>query len=77
LSWRNTSRPVCVRAATDAINCLGEQNLDIIALDDAVERLTANNELQGLLVSVRLLAGLSVPEGADSVDVSVATVEAE
>src|SRR5271166_1206217 len=52
-----------------------EKNLDIEALDAAMDRLADINERQGLVVALRFFAGLSVSEVADALDVSVATVE--
>ena len=53
------------------------QHLDVVALDEAVTHLLAMNERQGLIVSLRFFAGLSVEEVAEALDVSVATVESD
>jgi RNA polymerase sigma factor (TIGR02999 family) len=54
-----------------------EKRLDILALDEAIERLLAMSERQGLVVTLRFFAGLSVSEVAESLEVSVATVEGD
>jgi RNA polymerase sigma factor (TIGR02999 family) len=54
-----------------------EKKLDVIDLDEAVERLSGYNERQGLVVSLRFFAGMSVPEVAAALGVSVATVEGD
>lgn len=52
-----------------------KQHIDIEALDAALERLAALNERQGLVVTLRFFAGLTVAEVAEALDVSVGTVE--
>jgi RNA polymerase sigma factor (TIGR02999 family) len=54
-----------------------EKNLDFIALDEALNRLSALNERQGLVVVLRFFAGLSATQVADVLDVSVGTVEGD
>jgi RNA polymerase sigma factor (TIGR02999 family) len=54
-----------------------EKKLDVIDVDEAVERLSGYNERQGLVVSLRFFAGMSVPEVAAALGVSVATVEGD
>jgi RNA polymerase sigma factor (TIGR02999 family) len=54
-----------------------ERRLDVVALHEALDRLMALEERQGLVVSLRFFAGLSVPEVADILDVSVGTVEGD
>jgi RNA polymerase sigma factor (TIGR02999 family) len=54
-----------------------EKKLDVVDLDEAVERLLGYNERQGLVVSLRFFAGMSVPEVAAALGVSVATVEGD
>jgi RNA polymerase sigma factor (TIGR02999 family) len=53
------------------------QNLNIIALNSALDRLADIDERQGLVVALRFFAGLSVAEVAEVLDVSVGTVEAD
>ncbi len=59
----------------EALAYFEEQNLDIEALDAALDRLADINERQGLVVALRFFAGLSVADVAHALDVSVATVE--
>jgi RNA polymerase sigma factor (TIGR02999 family) len=67
-----------VREPLDAaLAYFDERQYDILALDEALERLMAMSERQGLVVILRFFAGLTVPEVADSLDVSTATVEAD
>jgi RNA polymerase sigma factor (TIGR02999 family) len=54
---------------------LEEMNLDIEALNRALDRLAMIDERQGLVVALRFFAGLSVFEVADALEVSVGTVE--
>ncbi len=61
----------------DALAYFEEQQLDLLALNEAVDRLMKLNERQGLTVTLRFFAGLSVPEVAQALDVSVATVEGD
>ncbi len=51
------------------------QNLNIEALNEALDRLSEINERQGLVVVLRFLAGLTTNEVAEALDVSVGTVE--
>ncbi len=59
----------------EALAFFEEQNLDIEALNAALDRLAEINERQGLVVALRFFAGLSVSEVADALEVSVGTVE--
>jgi RNA polymerase sigma factor (TIGR02999 family) len=59
----------------EALAYFEEQNLDIEALNAALDRLAEINERQGLVVALRFFAGLSVSEVADALEVSVGTVE--
>ncbi len=61
----------------DALAYFEEQKLDVVALNDALDRLMALDERQGLIVALRFFAGLSVPEVAQVLDVSVGTVEGD
>ena len=66
------------RVTLDAVlSYFEDKQLDILALDEAVARLFAKNERQGLVVSLRFFVGLSVPEVAETLEVSVATVEGD
>jgi RNA polymerase sigma factor (TIGR02999 family) len=62
-------------ALDEALGYLEEQNLDIEALNAALDRLAEINERQGLVVALRFFAGLSVADVAEALEVSVGTVE--
>jgi len=49
--------------------------LDLIALDEALEQLAARDERAAALVKLRFFAGLTMPQAAEALGVSVATVE--
>lgn len=53
----------------------GEDPFDVMALDEAISRLTALDERQGQIVELRFLGGLSVEETAAALGVSPRTVE--
>lgn len=61
----------------DVLGYFEAQRVDIIALNEALDRLRALHDRQGQVVELRFFAGLSVPEVADLLDVSVGTVEAD
>jgi RNA polymerase sigma factor (TIGR02999 family) len=50
---------------------------DILALDEALLRLTAMNERQARIVEYRFFGGMSVEETAEALDISPATVKRE
>jgi RNA polymerase sigma factor (TIGR02999 family) len=52
-----------------------QPTVDIVALDDALERLTAVDPQQGRVVELRFFAGLSVEETAEALGISPATVK--
>ena len=54
-----------------------EQNLNILALNDALDQLTTLHERQGLVVVLRFFAGLPVAQVAEVLEVSVGTVEGD
>ena len=49
--------------------------VDVVALDDALERLAAVDPQQGRVVDLRFFAGLSVEETAEALGISPATVK--
>ena len=51
--------------------------VDVIALDDALERLAALDPQKARLVDLRYFAGLSIPEAAEVLGISTATVGRE
>ncbi len=50
-------------------------DLDLLALDEALEALAGRSERQSRVVELRFFAGMSVPEVADVLDVSPTTVK--
>jgi RNA polymerase sigma factor (TIGR02999 family) len=52
-----------------------QQSVDIVALDDALERLAAVDPQQSRVVELRFFAGLSVEETAEALGISPATVK--
>ena len=52
-----------------------ERGVDIIALDQALERLAAVDPQQSRIVELRFFAGLSIEETAEALDISPATVK--
>jgi RNA polymerase sigma factor (TIGR02999 family) len=52
-------------------------SVDVLALDEALEALSSIDVRQCRVVEVRFFAGLSIPEAADALGVSTATVERE
>ena len=82
--WSTTRGGVTPPSATAAVERVpldqvlqyfDERQLDVVALHEALDRLMALDERQGLVVSLRFFAGLSVPEVADVLDVSMGTIE--
>jgi RNA polymerase sigma factor (TIGR02999 family) len=59
----------------DALVAGGERSIDLVALDQALERLTALDPEQGRLVELRFFGGLTVEETADAMNISPATVK--
>jgi RNA polymerase sigma factor (TIGR02999 family) len=51
------------------------QGLDVVAVHEALDRLTALNERQGQVMTLRYFGGLTVPEVAEALGVSVVTIE--
>jgi RNA polymerase sigma factor (TIGR02999 family) len=52
----------------------GEQNLDLLALDEALTRLSGISPQQSQIVELRFFSGLSIDEAAQVLDVSAATI---
>ncbi len=53
----------------------GERSIDLIALDQALERLAALDAEQARLVELRFFGGLTIEETADAMNISPATVK--
>ena len=52
----------------------GEQDLDVVALDEALEALAALDPQQAQAIELRFFGGLTTREIADTLDISTATV---
>ncbi len=61
--------------ADDAVPLAAGPDIDIIALDDALARLSGLDPRQARIVELRFLAGLSVEETAEVLDISPRTVK--
>ena len=59
----------------EALMAGGERSIDLVALDEALERLAAIDPGQARLVELRFFGGLTVEETADALDISPATVK--
>ncbi len=63
---------------SDAQNAVAAHDqVDLLALDDALARLSAMDPRKARLVELRYFAGLSIPEAAEVLGVSLATVGRE
>lgn len=62
------------RLEADGSSSAGVDAIDLLALDDALVRLAAFDPRKARLVELRYFAGLSIPEAAESLGVSQATV---
>jgi len=63
---------VSLEAAEGMVN---EPTEDLLALDEALTRLTAHDPIKAEVVKLRFFAGLTMPEVALSLDISLATAE--
>ena len=59
----------------EALVAGGEQSFDLLAIDEALERLAAIDPEQARLVELRFFGGLTVEETAEAMDISPATVK--
>lgn len=65
-----------IRVSFNEANMLGQaKDLDIVALDEALERLAAIDEQQSRIVELRFFSGLTVEETAAVLSISPATVK--
>jgi len=55
----------------------GPAAVDLLALDDALEALLELDERKGRVVELRYFAGLSLPEVADALGISLSTAESD
>lgn len=61
----------------EALVVSGEKGNDLVALDEALTRLTAIDPRKGKVVELRFFGGLSVEETAEALDISAVTVMRE
>lgn len=59
----------------DALVAGGEQSIDLLALDEAIDRLAELDTDQARIVELRFFGGLTVEETAEAMDTSPATVK--
>jgi RNA polymerase sigma factor (TIGR02999 family) len=52
-------------------------DIDVLALNEALEKLERKSQRQSQLVKLRFFAGLTVEEAADALDISVSTAESD
>src|SRR5205823_409182 len=55
----------------------GEQEIDLLALDEALKKLAATKPQRSQIVELRYFGGLTVPETAEVMGISETTVERE
>lgn len=68
-------RGVCRLTLEDAIGLPGQQNLDVVALDDALKILATMDPQQSRIVELRFFAGLTVEDTSEALGISPATVK--
>jgi RNA polymerase sigma-70 factor (ECF subfamily) len=59
----------------EALVAEGERSIDLLALDQALERLAAMDPEQARLVELRFFGGLTIEETAEALEMSPATVK--
>jgi RNA polymerase sigma factor (TIGR02999 family) len=59
----------------EALVAGGDRSIDLVALDEALERLAAIDPGQARLVELRFFGGLTVEETAEAMEISPATVK--
>jgi RNA polymerase sigma factor (TIGR02999 family) len=59
------------------LGCYADENLDLIELHEALERLEELNDRAAQVVTLRFFGGLTVWEVADHLGISVATAESD
>ena len=62
-------------SVSSAVEAFERQPLDVIALNDALERLSALDQRKGRVVELKFFGGLTTQEIAEVLQLSVATVE--
>ncbi len=62
-------------ALDEAINFLSTQNVEILELNDALEKFAENNPRQAEIVELKFFGGLTIEEIAEVLNISAATVK--
>jgi len=65
------------REALGDVSSPEDDPLDVLALDEAIDRLAAIDERKARIVKLRFFAGLSVEETAGALDLSASTVKSD
>lgn len=65
----------CRLTLEDAKDLTGQQNLDVVALDDALKILATMDPQQSRIVELRFFAGLTVEDTSEALGISPATVK--
>jgi RNA polymerase sigma factor (TIGR02999 family) len=65
----------CKVTLHDELGAVKNEDLDVLALDDALKQLTERDPQQSQIVELRFFAGLTVEETASVLDISPATVK--
>ena len=68
---------ISLNDAAGAAAAASTSSVDVLALDEALDALSSFDERQCRVVELRFFAGLSIPETADALAVSTATIERE
>jgi RNA polymerase sigma factor (TIGR02999 family) len=68
---------ISLNEAAAAAAAPSTSSVDVLALDEALETLSSLDDRQCRVVELRFFAGLNIPETADALGVSTATVERE
>ena len=68
---------VCVTSLDDHDVAGSDRSIDVVALDQALDRLAVLDAQQSRVVELRFFGGLSVEETAEALDISPATVKRE
>jgi RNA polymerase sigma factor (TIGR02999 family) len=66
---------VCRLTLDDAIDLPGQENVDVIALDDALKVLATMDPQQSRIVELRFFAGLTVEDTSEALGISPAMVK--
>jgi RNA polymerase sigma factor (TIGR02999 family) len=61
----------------ETIEYFQKQNLDVLAVHEALNQLAALNERQSQVIELRFFGGFTVPEVAELLEVSVSLVESD